>query len=312
LKPQGISSYPRALFALLSAPGVNALARAALRPVAGGLPRRWLHRVPFVGTLELTLPDARVLRFTSDGREHLSAVLYWEGWQGFEPETQAVVAKLLPHCRVVLDVGAYMGYYALLAAVGHPERRVYAFEPVPASFARLTANLGANGLANVRAVHAAVGETEGEVPLYVPGGVWLPSHSSTRAGFRAAERVQMVPAVRLDAFVEREGVGPVDLIKIDTEGTEDEVLRGGRALVERDRPWIVCEVLRGLTEDRLHAALRGLDYGFFLLTPEGPQARAEIRGDETHVNRNFLFAPRERLEALGGAAALAPGTTRGR
>jgi len=285
-----------ALHRWLSRPVVNRLARAVLTPLAPILPASLLARVPFAGTLTLRLPDGRALRLTSDGRDRMAADLYWGGWDAFEPETFEVYLALLPRARVVFDVGAYIGLYAIAAALGAPERQVHAFEPVPESFARLGENLRANGLDAVRAVRAAVGKTDGEITLHVPDGVWLPSHSSTREGFRGGARPVTVPALTLDAYARAQGVARVDLIKIDTEGNEDEVLAGAAELFEASRPLVVCEVLRGLTEERLNAWMTGRSYRFYRLEDAGPRRLDRIEGDETYRARNFLFAPEDRAE----------------
>ncbi|HEX9841452.1 MAG TPA: FkbM family methyltransferase, partial [bacterium] len=68
----------------------------------------------------------------------------------WEPcETEAFRAALRPG-RAVLDVGANVGHYTLVAAraVG-PRGHVWAFEPAPRPFAALTANVRLNGLRNV-------------------------------------------------------------------------------------------------------------------------------------------------------------------
>jgi hypothetical protein len=90
----------------------------------------------------------------------------------------------------------------------------------------------------------------------------------------------------------------VDLVKIDTEGTEPEVLASGREMLVRDRPWIICEVLHGLTEDRLHAVLDPLGYRAFHITRRGLVPRQRIVGDPRYVERNYLFATDERLAQL--------------
>jgi FkbM family methyltransferase len=285
-----------ALHRLLAQPRVNALARGVLRPLAPIIPPALLHRVPLVGTADVALPGGRRMRLTSDGRDNLAAMLYWSGWRSFEPETLDVYLALLPEARVVFDVGAYVGIFAMAAALGASERDVHAFEPVPESFARLQENLRANRLANVRAVPAAVGDTDGETTLFVPDGVWLPSHSSTRADFRAHTRPLAVAALTLERYARERGIERVDLMKIDTEGNEDEVLAGAGELFERSRPFVFCEVLRGLTEDRLNAWFEGRRYRFYRLEAQGLRRFGRIEGDETYRARNFLFAPEERAE----------------
>jgi FkbM family methyltransferase len=287
-----------ALHHLLARPGVNALARGVLKPLSPVIPRTLLHRVPIVGTADVALPDGRRMRLTSDGRDNLAAMFYWSGWRAFEPETLDVWLELAGESRVVFDVGAYVGVFAMSAAIGAPERQVHAFEPVPESFARLHENLRVNALANVRAVQTAVGARDGDVTLHVPDGLWLPNHSSTLADFRHGTQPITVPLTTLDRYARERGIERVDLVKIDTEGNEDEVLAGAGELFERSRPWVICEVLRGLTEERLNAWFEGRRYRYFRLEARGVREFRRIEGDPTYRDRNFLFAPEERAGRL--------------
>jgi len=280
----------------LAQPLVNPLVRAVLKPLSPVIPRPLLNRVPLVGAADVALPDGRVMRLTSSGDDNLAAMLYWSGWRSFEPETLDVWLALLPACRVVFDVGAYVGIFAMSAAIAAPERDVHAFEPVPQSFARLRANLRANQLARVHAVNAAVGETDGETTLHVPDGVWLPSHSSTHSGFRPGTRPLRVAALTLDRYARDNQIERCDLMKIDTEGNEDEVLAGAAELVTRSRPFVFCEVLKGLTEEKLNAWFASKRYRFFRLEADGPREFPHIEGDATYRARNFLFAPEERAD----------------
>jgi FkbM family methyltransferase len=81
-----------------------------------------------------------------------------------------LVLSRLPEGGVFLDVGAYFGWYSLVVARERRNTRVLAFEPVPASWARLEENRRRNGLENVRAVRAALGAEEMELPPAANGG----------------------------------------------------------------------------------------------------------------------------------------------
>jgi hypothetical protein len=146
----------------------------------------------------------------------------------------------------------------------------------------------------VECLASAVGAEEGSgVLFHVPGAV-LPTSSSLSLEFMKASgdsESLCVPIVSLDRVLERKALGPVGLIKIDTESTEPEVLASARATLARDRPWIVCEVLQGRgAEAGLEAVLRPLDYTFYLLTPDGPRLQAHVEGHPLWLN--YLFAPR--------------------
>ena len=100
--------------------------------------------------------------------EWLTNRLYWGGPAAYE---QAEIDVLLPLCRgakVVLDIGAHVGWFTLQVALREPDARVIAFEPVAVVFDRLARNVVINGLSNVMCVPAAVGARRTQLPLYSP------------------------------------------------------------------------------------------------------------------------------------------------
>jgi tRNA G37 N-methylase Trm5 len=83
--------------------------------------------------------------------------MYWRGAFGYEPETSQLFYRLATTSHGVLDVGAHVGYYWILAGLAHPSARVYAFEPYPVAFERLLRNLELNQLGNVEPIRLALG-----------------------------------------------------------------------------------------------------------------------------------------------------------
>ncbi len=280
--------------------------RIALRPFASAIPVEQLMRLPVVGTVRVTLPSGAELKLSSEGRDDIASALYWRGMEAWEPETFRIFDSLLPTANVVLDVGANSGLFALYAALERPACRVFAFEPTPSSSASMARNIEASGVRNVTRCEAAVCDRDGTIGLFVPPGESLPLGASTLATFREPGVRIEVAAVRLDTFARQHGLERIDLIKVDTEGTEPSVLAGARALLKRDQPWIVCEVLHGLTEPGLHAELDRLGYRYFLITGHGLEEHPRIVGDPTYRDRNWLFATARRLDSAPGLS-LQPG-----
>ena len=248
-----------------------------------------LHRA---GTVRCKLPNGRSLVLWSRGDDWVSNRLYWLGLAGYEPETVPVFLRHAATARVVLDIGAYVGFYTLLAAHANPQAAVYAFEPHPDAHPRLVRNVSLNRLTNVECFSVAAGDVAGAATLW---GVTseLPTSSSLSRDFmnvNGAVRGIHVEVVRLDEFLGDRGVQGVDLIKIDTESTEPEVLRGMAETLRRDRPAIVCEVLAGReTAAALEDLLGPLGYRFWLLTPDGPRREARVCGHPEWLNYLFTY-----------------------
>ena len=262
--------------------------RAGCAPF-GGAPElvvRHLHRF---GPVSSRLPNGRRLRLWSLADDWVSNLVFWRGWRAYEPETAPLFFRLAARASLTLDVGAYVGFYSLLAGHANPEGRVLAFEPLPAIHERLRGNVARNRLDNVACVAAAAGREDGRAALYhVSRG--LPSSSSLSRPFMGTCDVTATPVevVRLDRLLAERGVARVDLVKIDTESTEPDVLAGMREVLGRDRPTIVCEVLAGRgSEAALTELLAPLGYAFHLLTPSGPVRRQRVEGHPAWLNYIF-------------------------
>jgi FkbM family methyltransferase len=164
-------------------------------------------------------------------------------WLGtHEPVTQQVLQKVLDPSKVMYDVGAHIGFYALAAA--RLGTRVIAFEPDPESAARLRANVDRNGLGDkVRAVETAVWSRS--LPSITfrrglprsQGGISWCDHQPVLA----TDEVIDVAAVCLDDFVAGGGPAP-QVIKVDVEGSESEVLNGALNTLRNHRPALILEV----------------------------------------------------------------------
>ena len=262
---------------------------------SAGLRSEWLvQHLPRVGSVSADLPNGRTLRLWSRGDDWISNQVFWRGWAGHEPETTRPFFALAQKAAATVDVGAYVGYYALLAAHANPAGRVLALEPLAAIHARLKRHVSQNGLQNVECLMVAAGARD-EVATFYHHPHELPTSSSLSGEFFAGVDgiiVTPVPVVTVDRVVRERGVVRVDLVKIDTESTEPDVLDGMRGTLTRDRPWIVCEVLKGRgAEERLGPILEALGYRFYLLTPAGPVPKGRIEGHPQWLN--YLFAARD-------------------
>lgn len=142
-----------------------------------------------------------------------------------EAEEHALIAPFLKPGMVFVDIGANVGTYALYVATrAGPTARVIAFEPHPRTFAKLAYNLEANGATNVDAKNLAIAAEAGTMDLHSDGGGNIGHASLLREGAGAVRSTQAVPVAPLATVLADEGVGKVDLLKIDVEGFEDRAL----------------------------------------------------------------------------------------
>lgn len=134
--------------------------------------------------------------------------------------TAAVLDAAARPGGVVVDVGANIGLHAVrLAGLVGPEGRVYAVEPAPDNLAYLRANLERLGVENVEVLALAASDERGTRRFFLQE---RPTHHGFYERPEGHGRAIEVATAPLDDRLD----GPVDLVKIDTEGAEIEVLRG--------------------------------------------------------------------------------------
>jgi FkbM family methyltransferase len=235
---------------------------------------------------------------------------------GEEPELR-LLPVLADPARTFLDVGAHRGLY-LEHALGH-FRGAIGLEPNPGLFAYLSCCFA--GRAEIRQL--ALSDRPGRMWLYVPviDGRPVPSRASLdpAANGPVEQRLLEVPVTTLDVL----DPPPLAFVKIDVEGHEAAVLRGGRAVLGRDRPRLLVEI-----EERHHpggsaavfSGLAGLGYAAFHLDPATDRLRPCSAADlprlqppdraktpdgkrsRDYVN-NFLFLHRDDRAAFDRLAA---------
>ncbi|MCC6681079.1 MAG: FkbM family methyltransferase [Phycisphaeraceae bacterium] len=131
---------------------------------------------------------------------------------------------------VVYDVGANLGIVSMLVArcTTDMDIRIDAFEPEPANFALLQANLAENHVASVHLHALALGEQDGAVMLHRHGEAGGGTHATTgRSGDAVA-----VPVARGQTIAQQTQAPPT-VLKIDVEGAEWAVLRGFEPLLRQ-------------------------------------------------------------------------------
>lgn len=191
----------------------------------------------------------------------------------YEPHVAAAFEKLLAHGDYVVDVGANIGFFSLLAAhlVG-PSGSVLAIEPNPRNARLLEMSRRANGFENITILQVAASDRLGLLALYSGGsnGTTAPTPESG-ADLLSATSVAALP---LDRLVDTDR--KVSLIKLDVEGAEGLALRGAGALLSRDRPHVVSEFnpdaiwqCSGMTPQEYLGLLTGQGYSIGVITDAG-------------------------------------------
>lgn len=229
---------------------------------------------------------------------------------------------------LIVDAGANIGLYSLLASIANPISEIYAFEPNPHNLDRLRANLRLNGAeARVRVVPSALGSEDGEISLHYPADGRVSDvssvYSSHTTSFNDFNHTQtVVPLISLDSFFK--GMGhKVDLVKIDVELYELQVLKGMTEILSKDRPVILCEIFNdtirrktnpNLQQDIKQGYTQGIasllaNYGYFYysMTDDGlvevpdfsysPMSSMYLLMPDKLAQSHYLYSERHLIES---------------
>lgn len=220
----------------------SALLGAQRAVVSAGI-SGWIRRIPlaysaYTSLYRLCAPPDEVCVEAAGHKLYLDprdmgmarAFLLFRGrWE--ETETKLFRSIVRPGMTVV-DIGANVGYYTLLAAkLAGPAGRVYAFEPGPENFRLLRRNVAENGYRNVTLVPQAVSSRSGTASLTLDRSS---SGGHSLSQFRGAADSVTVETTSLDDFFAAREAPAIDVIKMDAEGAEYGILAGMQRVLERN------------------------------------------------------------------------------
>jgi len=161
---------------------------------------------------------------------------------------------------IVLDIGANIGVWSVYMA-RNKSLKIHCFEPYVPTYYNLCSNLLINDALNVTAHRCALSDQSDygkELPLFV-----LPSNvGATRLGHTNEAFIESKFTTNLDYLDRMFPTEVVSFIKIDVEGYEEKVLRGGEQLLLRSKPVIYFESWNSKQEIQksLFSYLEGLNY----------------------------------------------------
>jgi FkbM family methyltransferase len=225
----------------------------------------FMIRMGILGPVRLEVEPG--VSFLLDPRDLVSVTIIRSGsWQS---EIWDSLSASLPEGGVLLDVGAYIGYFSIKGSIkvgktGH----VVAFEPNPETLRLLRDNIAASHAENVIVEPIACTDTEQMLTLYAgpPSNTGMSSLASENVPLEGPPRLYTVRGRKIDDVVRELKLTRVDAIKIDVEGAEAYVLRGAMNTLKLYHPKVVVEVVASQlaalhsTPDDVIAALKEAGY----------------------------------------------------
>lgn len=172
--------------------------------------------------------------------------------------------------RVVFDVGAHLGQFARDITTTFTESTVFAFEPDPETFSKLSATTPRG---RIHTFNIGLGSQNTEARFDLTA-----TNSSMRriASDQSDTKLPLVKFSTLDTFCSEHNIDHIDYVKIDTEGHDFEVIKGANGLLMRNGINLIeaeCAINR---DNRFHAPffevhthMEDLGYRLFGLYEQG-------------------------------------------
>lgn len=193
-------------------------------------------------------------------------------WEKYKTE---LFKKIITQGMTVVDVGAGIGYYTLIAAklVGKTGI-VYAFEPEPCNYELLSKNIELNGFTNIVSIKKAISDKKGRANLYFEKErIVNPSLSRKNVLTASKHKVLKkggfveVETISIDEFFQKTvGNNKVDVIKVDSEGAEGLMVDGAEEILKSNNLKMFIEFwpdgLAKLGTDPLRMLQKLKEYGF--------------------------------------------------
>ncbi|HSW36366.1 MAG TPA: FkbM family methyltransferase [Candidatus Limnocylindrales bacterium] len=159
--------------------------------------------------------------------------------------------------KTVIDVGANEGQFAKMISNIFPKAHIYCFEPIPVAYAKL--NKWAEQRGGVTIFNVALGESEGEADMLIH-----PAHSPSSSLLETTEicetiypftKQQVKTKVKLTTldkalFQHVNSLAPDILVKLDVQGYEDRVIKGGEETFKTAKACILEVCLDQLYENQ--------------------------------------------------------------
>lgn len=179
----------------------------------------------------------------------------------------------------IVDVGAAIGEFTVLAAKQAPQGKVYAIEPNPNSVALLRKNLNANNVTNVEIVEKGLWREHSYQTLNLINDE--PLQAVTHTTDQSGTGLITFETQTLESFISEHKIEQIDLLKSDSEGAEYDFLLTSSGDVLKRIQRIVMEY-HDLDEQRNHQVLKEF------LVANG--YRVKLTPNQVHDNIGYLYA----------------------
>lgn len=283
------------LYKLIYNQGINYILRNINRALCKLVPLNF--KIPPSGKLVFKIHDDLRVKFATNQTSYITYLLYWEGGL-LNFEYTDIFLKLIKKIHCFYDVGANIGYYSLLAAKMNNKLRIVAFEPAKGSLHFLKKNIQINEITNIDIESLALSDSENEEIIFyeVKNSKYkylkynLAGEGNTGSKTKERDFVKnKVKTMTLDGMVKLKKETGIDLIKMDTEGTENLILKKSDYVLRTMKPIVICETLFNRIEKDLEENFKSYGYEFYNHINKGLRKQKSIIRKEDDGIRNCFF-----------------------
>lgn len=228
--------------------------------------------------------------------------MFYEGFEAYEYNW--LFKELAQNATCFLDVGANIGLYSVLAAKYNAQLQIHSFEPGKGAVHFLRRNIAQNNLQQQVSIHElAMSNQDTQLEFHEAGHPkfpWLQHNLNGSSSLQAEhgrikETAYKVAVCRLGSFLQQQALSHFDLLKLDTEHTEQLIIADSQDILAANRPLIMIEIYPEIANEIQHLLSKWTAYHYLRL--ERPELKeidlSELGLHQTNVN--YLLVPQERM-----------------
>ena len=156
----------------------------------------------------------------------------------YEPALVKFIIQTLPVNGCLLDIGANIGSIAIPIALARPDVKIICVEALPYNFSYLQKNTAANQLTNILPLNVCFSDSDGKRVKFYHHKTML--GSSSFHSLHSKDFVELTTKT-LDQQLDQLSIDKVDMMKIDTEGSEALIFKGAGRLLQKMKPVVLFE-----------------------------------------------------------------------
>ncbi|MBK9283738.1 MAG: FkbM family methyltransferase [Sphingobacteriaceae bacterium] len=290
------------LYRLIYSDLINPILTGLVKHLFPFLPKSF--KIPPSGKIKINLSNGKILYLKTNQTNFGTSLIYWNGYKNFE--YTPIFEKLAATSNCFYDIGANIGYFSLLASKINPKIKIKSFEPALGPLHYLQENIQLNNLNNIKVESIALSNQVGSIDFYE-----VKSYKYTylkynlagegNAGSKTDSRMfvkNSVKCVTADDYLKQNPEDKVDLVKMDTEGTEHFILQKSDILLSKFKPIIICETLFNEIEGKLEDILLPYGYEFYNHVNDGLVPVKTLRREKDNGVRNCFFVHPSKKELI--------------